>query len=75
MSAVNNQFINQQSAKSKRNHFLGDVVCVCVDTWSIHVVKVLWNSKGFIQLTVIKAKLPLGPGFDGKHIICKNRHI
>lgn len=34
-------------------------MCVCV--WSVQVVEVFWNLKGFIQSVIIQAELPLGP--------------
>lgn len=41
---------------------------------SVHVVKVLWNSKGFVDAAVIKGKLLLCPRLDGENIVWKNRN-
>lgn len=40
---------------------------------SVHVVKVLWNSKGFVNAAVIKGKLLLCPRLDGENIVWKQK--
>lgn len=40
---------------------------------SVHVVKVLWNSKGFVNAAVIKGKLLLSPRLDGENVVWKQK--
>lgn len=43
---------------------------LCVSGWwSVHVVKVLRDPEGFVNATVVKGKLSLCPGLDGKNIV------
>lgn len=40
---------------------------------SVHVVKVLWNSKGFVNAAVVKGKLLLCPRLDGENVVWKQK--
>lgn len=63
----------ETSLNSKRSSWTLFFFTLSPRRHSVHVVKVLWNSKGFVNAAVVKGKLLLCPRLDGENIVWKQK--